>query len=261
MQFGGGSVIALAALSAVAAANEQGRVGLLFPPQWTPKSVVASVVHAEPTAVTYALDCPPKASDDCSLYLGIMTQGPQTWAYGGEWEDIMGVDEYTMNNACAVRTLNDKMICTLGVTQVKGGRTASTEIVSTTSGLSDFVYPIPITAGIEKLQDDRPKATKTDQTTSTSTPTSTTVLGSTRSTSSVPADTMLPTLDLKLAAADPTKDVAADQPTQDAEENPEDNNTIVEETPATTFTAKASVSRAEIPVLGVVSLVISIAIL
>lgn len=254
MRTGGGIVAAALALGGVAAAGkDQGRVNLLFPAQWTPAKVVASVVEVEPTATTFALDCPPKATDDCSLLVRTMTQGPRTWAYGGEWDDIMGVDEYTLRNECDVRQKNDRMVCTLGVTQVKGGRTASTEIVSTTTGLSDFVYPIPVTAGAHKLEDHKPKPTRTKS--SESVPSSTTMSSITSfSTSTVESPTALPTLNL--AAADVTKDAASEKPAKESGSGMED---LVEGTPtavpSTVPTAAASVSRVNAGVVGLAALV------
>lgn len=245
---------ALAIVGSAVAAGEQGRVGLLFPSQWQPDNIVASVVHVEPNAITYALACPSSAGDDCSILMPTMTQGPRTWAYRGEWEDIQGVDEYTMNNDCAVNTKDDKMVCTTGVTQVKGGRTASTEIVETITSLEGSVHPIPITAGIEKLDGDKPKPTQTSQT-PTSTPSSTTTSSSTAgpTMSAVSLPTVLPTVNM--AAADATKDAAAELPTTVPEGESEDGIDAIEATPSVVPTAAASVSRVQGVVVGLVALV------
>ena len=83
----------VAVLGAGAIAAQQGRVNLLFPANWEPEGVAASVVDVDKSKTTFALGCPPKATGGCSVFLETMTQGPTTWMYGGEWENIAGVDE------------------------------------------------------------------------------------------------------------------------------------------------------------------------
>lgn len=85
-------VIGLLALCGAVGAK-QDSVNLMFPAEWKPDGVAASIVNVGPTATTFALGCPTKANDDCSVYIPTITQGPKIWAYSGEWEDIMGVDE------------------------------------------------------------------------------------------------------------------------------------------------------------------------
>jgi len=154
----------IALLGAVGAAN-QVAVNILFPANWEPKGVAASVVDVEKAQTTFALGCPSKAADRCSVFFETMTQGPSTWVYNGEWETIAGVDQYTLNNNCKLNTAQDKMTCTMGVTQVKDDETLSTVMISTTTGLLDYVYPIPITAGAGKLSGAHPKPTKTEPST------------------------------------------------------------------------------------------------
>jgi hypothetical protein len=81
-----------ALLGAVTAAN-QVAVNMLFPGNWEPKGVAASVVDVEKAQTTFALGCPSKAADACSVFFETMTQGPSTWVYNGEWETIAGVDQ------------------------------------------------------------------------------------------------------------------------------------------------------------------------
>lgn len=82
----------VALLGAGATASQQGQVNLLFPANWEPEDVAASVVDVEKSKTTFSLGCLPKATG-CSIFLETMTQGPTTWIYGGEWNNIAGVDE------------------------------------------------------------------------------------------------------------------------------------------------------------------------
>lgn len=82
-----------ALLGAVGAAN-QVAVNMLFPANWEPKDVAASVVDVKKAQTTFALGCPSDSADaGCSVFFETMTQGPSTWIYNGEWETIAGVDQ------------------------------------------------------------------------------------------------------------------------------------------------------------------------
>lgn len=83
----------VALLGAVGAARKEEEADLLFPANWKPHGLAASIIDVEKHKTTFSLECQPTATADCSVYLGTMTQGPSTWIYGGEWNNIAGVDQ------------------------------------------------------------------------------------------------------------------------------------------------------------------------
>lgn len=156
------TLLAVGGAAATVAAHAQDVAQVLLPAQWKPSDELGvSVVHVEASATTFALGCPTKASD-CSVVIPTITQGAMTWGYGGAWQNIQGVDEYTLRNDCDIA--RGTMICTTAVTQVKDDVTKSAQITGTTTYLGDLVHPVPITAGGKKLAKD------TQATTTTSTP-------------------------------------------------------------------------------------------
>ncbi|KAI6779388.1 uncharacterized protein J7T54_005202 [Emericellopsis cladophorae] len=153
---------ALGGAAATVAAHAQDVAQILLPAQWKPSDELGvSVVHVGASATTFALGCPTKASD-CSVVIPTITQGAMTWGYGGEWQNIQGVDEYTLRNDCDIA--RGTMICTTAVTQVKDDVTRSGHLTGTTTYLGDLIHPIPITAGAKKPGE------HTQATTTTSTP-------------------------------------------------------------------------------------------
>lgn len=102
----------------------------------------------------------------------------------------------------------DEMTCTLAVTQVKDDKTLSTVRTDTTEGLSDYMYPIPITSATHHPKPTKTEPSTTKEATSSSEPKPT-------STSSVhsehtkpkdkPSHTLITTTELVFVAPDPTQ--------------------------------------------------------
>ncbi|KAG9253791.1 uncharacterized protein F5Z01DRAFT_674672 [Emericellopsis atlantica] len=196
--------------AATVAAHAQGVAQVLLPAQWKPSDELGvSVVHVEPSATTFALGCPTKASD-CSVLIPTITQGAMTWGYGGEWQNIQGVDEYTLRNDCDIA--RGTMICTTAVTQVKDDVTKSAQITGTTTYLGDLVHPIPITAGIKKLV----KHTQATTTTTTSTPVET---STSASWTSMPVETSTSSSSTTLATSTATTLTGGLIPTPDGDDD------------------------------------------
>ncbi|KAH6634562.1 hypothetical protein B0J18DRAFT_24096 [Chaetomium sp. MPI-SDFR-AT-0129] len=129
--------------SGLAAAQSTSVVDILLP--FGEQTLLASVISAAPTATTYLLACPSGAdSNDCGVPSeGVeIFYGPSTFGY-----TLSDTGKFTNIAECKLtRSVNQASCNAL----IISGKTTATQIEPLT-GYTEYLFPITITAGFDKL--------------------------------------------------------------------------------------------------------------
>ncbi|EFY87547.1 hypothetical protein J3458_002151 [Metarhizium acridum] len=137
----------LAALAGSAVAAETTTVKILVLGDESP--LVGSVVNADSSATTFAVQCPSGTpSDECGLPPdgATITQGESTWQWNyGMSNSELGV--FTQKANCKLDPSKDVAACSVEITE--GSQVTSSE--TTESGYKTSMFPVTITAGADKL--------------------------------------------------------------------------------------------------------------
>ncbi|KAL7789485.1 hypothetical protein V8C37DRAFT_386044 [Trichoderma ceciliae] len=161
--------LALLALASTAMAAQSTTVSLLLPFA-DPQKLDASVIAADSTATTYLYGCPPGSTEGCGFATSeTIIQGPSTWIYQLSFDNGAG-ETNIQGGQCKLTTASDAASCTMYATVTDSAGSVSSMTSASVMTFLDFLLPVTVTAGLEKLKA-TPGATATDG--STSAPTTT----------------------------------------------------------------------------------------
>ncbi|KAK0617847.1 hypothetical protein B0T17DRAFT_618510 [Bombardia bombarda] len=164
-------ILALVAAGATLAQAQSSVISVILPQLGDNTAIVGSVVAVSGSVTSIAIQCSPGTdSTECGIGQGgNIVVGPSTL----EWH-LTYADVATADTNCQITSVGEILVCTGDLTQIDESASATGAVsftstshdVETLTGFSDYIVPVTLTAGLEKL------AAATSTSDSTSAPTS-----------------------------------------------------------------------------------------